>query len=111
MMAPADEMLEQIEVGFGDLMVISDDSGVDVFALNWNEPPVPPPFFIVVAGRRFRFTGKTFLLRGYGATLASFVQEQEAEGRLVLLVERDNRLYIYLHDPAVEAEADEEAEA
>lgn len=111
MMAPADEMQEQIEVGFEDLMVVSDDEGVDVFALNWNQPPYPPPFFIVVAGRRFRFSGKTFLLKGYGALMARFIQEQEAEGRLALLVERDNRLYIYLHDPAVEAEDEEEAEA
>ena len=108
MMAPADEMQEQIEVGFEDLMVVSDDEGADVFALNWNEPPYPPPFFIVVAGRRFRFSGKTFLLKGYGASMARFLREQEAEGRLVMLVERDNRLYIYVHDPAVEAEAEDE---
>jgi hypothetical protein len=108
MMAPADEMQEQIEVGFEDLMVVSDDEGADVFALNWNEPPYPPPFFIVVAGRRFRFSGKTFLLKGYGANMARFLQEQEAEGRLVLLVERDNLLYIYVHDPAVEAESEDE---
>jgi len=111
MMAPAEEMQEQIGVGFDDLMVISGEEGADVFALNWNEPPYPPPFFIVVAGRRFRFSGKTFLLKGYGALLADFMREQESEGRLVLLVERDNRLYIYLHDPAVEVEDEEEAGA
>jgi hypothetical protein len=96
-----------LTVTFDDLYVLTseDPEGeVDLFALNWNEQPGLPPYYITVAERRFAFTGATYLVRGHGAGLPRFVRGEEAEGRLVMLVEREDRLLVYVHDPAAEAE-------
>lgn len=76
---------------------------VDAFAVNWNEHPDPPPYHVIVDGKKFSHTGATFLVRGFGAALPHWVKEQEAEGNLVLFVERDDRLLCYVYDPAVAA--------
>ena len=97
----------EVEVGFEDGAVISED-GVDVFVLNWNLQPEAPPYYVRVAGRRFSYTGETLLVKGHGAWMARMAREHEAEGRLMMLVERTGRYLIYVHDPnAVE---DDEAE-
>lgn len=82
---------------------------IDAFAVNWNEEPSPPPYYVDVDGKRFAYTGLTFLVRGYGAELPRWVKEEEAAGHLVLFVEREERLLAYSYDPA--AEVEEEAEA
>ena len=92
------EIRHEVEVGFEDGAVISED-GVDVFVFNWTLPPEPPPYYVRVAGRRFAYSGETLLVKGHGAWLSRLVREHEAEGRLVMLVERDDRYLIYLHDP------------
>ncbi len=92
-----------VEARFGDLTVLSQD-GVDIFVLPWDADGAPPPFYVNVDGRSFHFTSRTFLYDGHGATMPRYVQEEEAEGRIPLLVERNDRYYIYSHDPNAEAE-------
>ncbi|MDA0271386.1 MAG: hypothetical protein O2798_09515 [Chloroflexi bacterium] len=84
---------------FQDFYILS-SGGVDAFAINWTEQDEPPPFYVTVEGRRFAFNGLTYLVKGYGAQLPQWVREEEAAGRLVLFVERDDRLMCYVHDPA-----------
>lgn len=101
------------ELTFDDLDVISAED-VDAFSVNWNTAATPPPYYFIVDGRRFAYSGETFLINGFGAGLPRWVQEHEAEGRLVMFAEREDRLLAYVHDPAAEAEDDEdegEAEA
>lgn len=100
----------EVEVTFDDMTVLS-EGGVDVFVLNWNEPADPPPFYVDVAGRRFSYASETFLFRGHGTAMADQMREHEAEGRTCLLLERDDRYYLFLHDPAVEAEDEATDEA
>ncbi|MYE46563.1 MAG: hypothetical protein F4X25_07395 [Chloroflexi bacterium] len=102
--------MSEIEVGFDDLTVLS-EGDADVFVLNFNGEDGPPPYYVTVNGRRFSFTGDTFLIFGHSASLSSWVREQEAEGMLVLLGERDDRYLRYVHDPAAELEEAEEAAA
>lgn len=52
-----------------------------------------------VAGRRFAFAASTLLVTGHRALLADYLREHQAEGRIPLLVERDGRYLVYLHDP------------
>lgn len=98
----------EVEVSFDDMTVLS-EGGVDLFVLNWNEFVEAPPFYVDVAGRRFVYSAQTMLVAGRGPLLSDFVREQEAEGVTVLLVERDGRFMLYLHDPATEAESEDEA--
>ena len=98
-----------LSVGFDDLTVLS-TAGVDVFVLDLDPERYPdvPPYYVEVEGRRFAFTATTFLQQGHGANLPNYVREQEAEGKLVLLVERMERYYAYVHDPNAVEEDEEE---
>ncbi len=98
---------EALSVDFGDLYVL-DTEDVEVFVLDLNGRDEVPPFYIDVDGRRFAFTAATFLLVGHGAALPDYVRAEEAEGRLALFGERDDRLLIYSHDPNAAVEDDEE---
>lgn len=95
-----------VSVTFDDFYVLTAED-IDAFALNWNERDAPPPFYVDVDGKRFAYTGLTFLVRGYGAALPRWVREEDAAGHLVLFVERDDRLLSYVYDPAAEVEEDE----
>ena len=108
MVEPEAVTATEIEVTFDDLTVLSEEE-IDVFVLNWNDGEDPPPYYVDLEGRRFAFTSTTLLLVGHRAVLADYVREQQAEGRIPLLVERDERYYLYLHDPNEGAEEDEEA--
>ncbi len=95
------EMAEQpteLAIGFEDLFVLS-TGGMDAFVLNWNEAANPPPFYVDVGDRRFALTANTYLVNGHGAQLPEYLTTEEAEGRLTLLVERDDRYLVYSHDP------------
>ena len=96
--------MSEVEVGFDDLTVLS-EGGADVFVLNLNGAETPPPFYVSVAGRRFAFTGETFLIQGHSAGLAGWVREQEEQGSLPLLAERDDRYLRYVHEPPGEGES------
>lgn len=99
---------EALAVTFDDLSVLS-EGGIEVFVLNLELAEANPPYFIEVAGRRFAYSSITFLLKGHSAALPAFVREHEAEGRLVLLVQRRNRYIAYVHDPAAGEDAEEQA--
>ncbi|MSQ42362.1 MAG: hypothetical protein EXR65_04925 [Dehalococcoidia bacterium] len=101
--------LTAITLTFDDLSVLS-TGGVDVFTLDMGEAPQPPPYYVTVDGRRFRFTGATYLERGHGAVLPAWVRSEEAAGRLTLFVRRGERLLAYVHDPAETEEDEGEAE-
>lgn len=105
---PAANDTTHVEVTFQDMYVLSAED-VDAFAMNWTEREDPPPFYVTVDGRRFAYTGMTFLVRGYGADLPKFVREEEAAGHLVLFIERDSRLLSYVFDPEAETDEGEEA--
>ncbi|MDA1010302.1 MAG: hypothetical protein O2888_02375 [Chloroflexi bacterium] len=104
--ATAPEHPTSIDATFQDMYVLA-AGDVDTFAINWNEHDEPPPFYVNVDGKKFAYSGLTFLVRGYGAELPTFVREEEQAGHLVLFVERGERLLSYVFDP--EAEDDEDA--
>ncbi len=101
---------EPVEVGF-DAMDLLTDEGVEVFVLALNERSAPPPYYVTAEGRRFHYTGDTFLVQGRGADMPRFVAAHEEEGVLVLLVERHDRYLAYVHDPAEDAQEEDDAEA
>lgn len=96
----------RLEVEFADLYVLA-TGGVDVFVLNWNEEPSPPPFTIFVSGNQFSYQGHTYLVNGHGAILPQWVAEQELAGKLVMFVEREGRLMAYA--TVTEDESEEES--
>jgi len=98
-----------VELTFEDMYVLTAED-VDAFAVNWNEHPSPPPFYVIVDGKKFAYVGQTYLVRGYGAELPEWVKAEDAEGHLVLFVEREGRLLAYSYDPAAEDEEEEAAE-
>lgn len=98
-----------LELGFDDLTVLS-TGGVDVFVYNMNEGTEVPPYYITLAGRRFHFTGASYLEQGHGAELPEWVREEEAAGRLAIFVQRDERLLVYSFDPTVVEDDDEDDE-
>ena len=89
----------QMTVAFDELYVL-ESGGVDCFVLDWNDQKALPPYYIHVDGRRFGYTGTTYLVKGHGAQLPQWVQSEEAAGHLTLFVERDDRLLAYVHDPS-----------
>jgi hypothetical protein len=98
-------------VGFQDLHMVS-SGGVDVFALNLNDWPNPPPFYLEVDGRLFSLQpSNTYLVTGHGAALPTWITAEEAEGRLTLLAEREDRYLVYSHDSLAIEEDDEDEEA
>jgi len=99
-------MPTELAVGFDDMTVLS-EGGVDVFLLDWVQADDVPPYYIDVAGRRFAYTAQTFLTKGHSAQLPDYVRAQEAEGKLVILVEREGRYMAYVHDPNAPVEDEE----
>lgn len=100
--------MSSLAVSFDDMTVLSED-GIDVFVLNLNEGPEPPPYYVDVDGRRFHFSGETFLVFGHSAVLPRYVREHEEQDELVLVVERDGRYMPYLFDPHEDDDEDDEA--
>ena len=97
-------------VGFQDLHMVS-SGGVDVFALNLNDWPHPPPFYLEVDGRLFSLQpSNTYLVTGHGAKLPEWITAEEAEGRLTVLGEREDRYLVYSHDTLAVDEDDEDEE-
>ena len=105
---PFDDETKTMTLGFSDLYVVSTE-GVDVFALNLNTWEGTPPFYLLVEGREFSLQpSNTYLVTGHGAALPTWVQAEEAEGRLTVLAERGGRYLVYSHDTLAEDEEEEE---
>lgn len=96
-------MPTEIAAGFNDMTVLTED-GVDVFILNLDELDDVPPYYLDVAGRRFAYSAITFPVKGQSAQLPRFIRTTEADGKLVIMVERKQRYLAYIHDPAAEAD-------
>jgi hypothetical protein len=102
-----DDKTKMMTLAFSDLYLVSTEGG-DVFALNLNEWDHPPPFYLDIEGRVFAMQpSNTYLVTGYGAGLPEFIQSEEAEGRLTVVVEREERYLAYSHDTAAVDEDDE----
>ena len=99
--------MSELAVTFDEMTVLS-EGGADVFIVNLNDYEDTPPYYIDAGGHRFHFDGATFLIKGHSAVMPQWVHENEAEGRLVILGERDERYLRYVYDPADEAEDEEE---
>ena len=96
-------MPTEIAAGFNDMTVLTED-GVDVFILNLDELDDVPPYYLDVAGRRFAYSAITFPVKGQSAQLPRFIRTTEADGKLVIMVERKERYLAYIPDPAAPAE-------
>ncbi|MSP22204.1 MAG: hypothetical protein EXR66_04200 [Dehalococcoidia bacterium] len=104
----AEQIRQEVAVSFEDMGVLEGDSGIETFILDWNWEVAPPPFYVAVDARRFSYTGETLLVKGHGAKFGRVVQEHASAGRLVIFVERAGRLLVYVHDPAVTDDGDDE---
>lgn len=103
----AELIQQQVEVKFDQMGVLEDEAGTQAFILDWNLEPAPPPYYLVIDGRRFAYSGETLLVKGHGARFGRIVREHEAAGRIAMFVERSARLLIYVFDPSA---ADDESE-
>ena len=103
-----DAETKAMPIAFESLHVVS-TGGVDVFALNLNQWPHPPPFYLEIDSRLFALqASNTYLVTGYGAALPQWIAAEEEEGRLTVLAERDDRYLVYSHDTrAIDDEEDE----
>lgn len=93
----------RVSLSFDDFYVLT-SGDIEAFAVNWNDHPNPPPYYVHVDGRRFAYTGLTFLVRGHGAELPDWVRAEEEQDHLVLFAEREDRLLAYVFDPAAVVE-------
>lgn len=111
MTTDAAEMTHQTSatLTFEDFYILTGDE-FEAFAVNWNDEPSAPPFYVDVDGKRFAYQGVTFLVRGHGAELPDWVKAEDEAGRLVLFVERLERLLAYSYDPNAEVEEEDAAE-
>ena len=99
-------MTTELAAGFGDLTVLTTPE-VEVFVLDLEAYEENPPYYVDIAGRRFAYSSITFPVKGHGSALPPFVREHEAEGRLVVLVERKSRYMAYVHDPSISYDDDD----
>lgn len=91
-----DEDQKKINVEFEDLDVIGDQEQ-ETFVLNLNSFEGKIPYYIYVDKFDFNFSGRSFLINGRSALLPNLIENNENNNQLTLLVERDRRFYIYVH--------------
>ena len=98
-----------LDITFNDLNILS-TGGVDVLVLNLNEWDNDVPFYLEIDQRFFALQpSNTHLVSGHGAQLPNWITNEESEGRLTILVERNERYLVYIHDSlAVEEDDDDE---
>lgn len=83
-------------------MLELDEAMLEPLALDGMEVPrirllrAPPPHTQAKLGDLVYHYERSFPVRGYGANLPRFIREQMQEGKSPLLLERENRLYLYL---------------
>ncbi len=98
-----------LDITFNDLNILS-TGGVDVLVLNLNEWNSDIPFYLEIEQRLFALQpSNTHLVSGHGAQLPNWITNEESEGRLTILVERNERYLVYIHDTlAIDEDEDED---
>ena len=98
-----------LDITFNDLNILS-TGGVDVLVLNLNEWDNDVPFYLEIDQRFFALQpSNTHLVSGHGAQLPNWITNEESEGRLTILVERNERYLVYIHDTlAIDEDEDED---
>ena len=97
-----------LDITFNDLNILS-TGGVDVLVLNLNEWNSDIPFYLEIDQRLFALQpSNTHLVSGHGAQLPNWITSEESEGRLTILVERNERYLVYIHDTLAIDEDDDE---
>ena len=98
-----------LDITFNDLNILS-TGGVDVLVLNLNEWNSDIPFYLEIDQRLFALQpSNTHLVSGHGAQLPNWITNEESEGRLTILVERNERYLVYIHDTlAIDEDEDED---
>ena len=97
-----------LDITFNDLNILS-TGGVDVLVLNLNEWDNDVPFYLEIDQRLFALQpSNTHLVSGHGAQLPNWITNEESEGRLTILVERNERYLVYIHDTLAIDEDDDE---
>ena len=97
-----------LDITFNDLNILS-TGGVDVLVLNLNEWDNDVPFYLEIDQRFFALQpSNTHLVSGHGAQLPNWITNEESEGRLTILVERNERYLGYIHDTLAVEEDDDE---
>ena len=87
-----------LDITFNDLNILS-TGGVDVLVLNLSEWNNDIPFYLEIDQRLFALQpSNTHLVSGHGAQLPNWITNEESEGRLTILVERNERYLVYIHD-------------
>ncbi|MCH2523723.1 MAG: hypothetical protein MK020_02445 [Dehalococcoidia bacterium] len=100
-----------LDITFNDLNILS-TGGVDVLVLNLNEWNSDIPFYLEIDQRLFALQpSNTHLVSGHGAQLPNWITNEESEGRLTILVERNERYLVYIHDTlAIDEDEDEDGD-
>lgn len=100
-----------LDITFNDLNILS-TGGVDVLVLNLNEWNSDIPFYLEIDQRLFALQpSNTHLVSGHGAQLPNWITNEESEGRLTILVERNERYLVYIHDTlAIDEDEDDDDE-
>ena len=99
-----------LDITFNDLNILS-TGGVDVLVLNLNEWDNDVPFYLEIDQRLFALQpSNTHLVSGHGAQLPNCITNEESEGRLTILVERNERYLVYIHDTLAVEEDDDDDE-
>ena len=100
-----------LDITFNDLNILS-TGGVDVLVLNLNEWNSDIPIYLEIDQRLFALQpSNTHLVSGHGAQLPNWITNEESEGRLTILVERNERYLVYIHDTlAIDEDEDEDDE-
>jgi hypothetical protein len=57
----------------------------------------PPPYTQAMLGEQEYRYERSFPVKGHGAKLPSFIRQQMEAGKTPLIIERENRFYIYLN--------------
>lgn len=101
-----------LNITFNDLNMLS-TGGVDVLVLNLNEWNSDIPFYLEIEMKDIRRLfalqpSNTHLVSGHGAQLPNWITSEESEGRLTILVERNERYLVYIHDTLAIDEDDDE---
>ena len=98
-----------LDITFNDLNILS-TGGVDVLVLNLNEWNSDIPFYLEIDQRLFALQpSNTHLVSGHGAQLPNWITNEESEGRLTILVERNERYLVYIHDTlAIDEDEDDD---